>query len=1789
MRKIISIVLIFTLIFQFNTVSVLAEELNKKEVENINESNDTIKETSVLESLEFSSDTVKVGQALEITVKLTKEIEGISRVNAGLNIGNDYQQIELQPTETKGIYKFYLDIKEEMRYRKITISYLELNYSSGDYEYINCNDIETLAKVVDENGQYDNDAPILNSISFSKDTVKVGEKLDILVNVTDDLSGISYITGYLRIGDKYEYINFEPTDKKEIYKYTLEITESMKWCKILPSNLVLMDNTGNNNVLYEFDKDVFCKVLDENGDFDEEAPILNNINFNPNEVKVGDNLEITFDVYDNLSGIKYMYCYYYIGNEWRSVDVYKDKNNQYKMQIPITEDMIYKTIRFSYINIEDNTGNSIGYQQEELEKYTINVLDKNGQADNENPQINSITANKESLKVGEELILSVDVTDDTKIKNVYGEIYIGSSFNRVDFIYDETTEKYIYKLTVTKELEYKNITVQSIGAVDISGKNSYLYNYSGEYLKPIKIIDENGVNDDIAPTFNSISFNKNTIKVGDKLSILVSATDQLSGVSSVRGNLLIGNESRYVTFEPAEESGTYRYTLEIEESMKYCKIILDYLNISDRAGNTSHINVDELGFESCRVEDENNKIDDVEPILNSIKFNSKDIKVGDTLELTFDVSDNLSGVSCVEIMYSFGNGWYDHSYGDTIYKNEDNEYKLQIPVTEEMEYKNFIIRSIRIKDNAGNIKEFREDELTEYTIEVADKDGNFDTEDPKLNSITVDKTSVKVGEKFTITIDASDDTAIQRVIVGMRAGSDWRSLNFDYDENTGKYIAKVVATEEMKYQTLKIVEIIIEDKSSKKIQLMNYNNEYLEDIEITDESGLVDNEAPIFNGVSFSKEVLKVGEKLDILVNVTDDLSGIKYVSGNIRAGKEYIYVNFEPTENSGVYKYTLDITEDMKYYKISVDNLNIGDSAGNYTYVSKSEIKVFSKVVDENGKFDETAPKINSIKFSSEEVKVGDVLEVLFDVSDDLSGVSYIEVMYAIGSSYYSDTVYKNNNGEFKNLVYIQDYMLYNTLKINSIDVFDNSGNKLECRKSNSNGLLNTTIKITDESGMIDTKSPELVKFELKTNNPKVGENLEISIDAKDDVSGVKNIFLNGYVENYQGEDTLYIDLRYDETSKKYKGSLKILEYMKYKNIRFNVGIYDNSGRLSYYNHDELDIGNVTVTDTNGKVDNYSPIFKEISISKDKVNVGDKIDIIVDAIDNESGIESVEIKYSIFGYTYDSLSLKYDETIKKYKGTITASKDALYKMYTIDEIEITDKANNSIFKVFHNPYKIYVTDGTGKIDVDLPEVKNITVSKNEASVGEKIKVSLEASDKTSNIKSVIYEYSVDGKYKEVNLLYNSSTKKYEAEISIDESMKGKTILPERIIVLDDFENRTVKYDWNLQNLIVKVKGGSGQVEDTEGPKLLEINIDKNVVKPYEKVKISVDATDVSGVRWVEVDLNYTSLSLNYNETTKKYEGYIDIDEYEIYKKYKVKSITLTDNKYNRTYLYEKDFGDVSFIVSDFDGKVDNTKPVLKEWSIYKNKFTWNESPIIKVEFSDDLSGVYKVKIKAKNSYGSKTYSGEAYIHSKEKNVAYISLDGLSNSLVNEKILIEEITLIDFATNESVYTSDKYDFSKLTFIKGNYLEQEKVNVRVNSVYIGDETITGTVNLKNIGLRIYSNSSKVQILQEVISDSNGKFEFNISPNYIFENYIIEAYDIQTSEVLGYDYVRVNKSVDINGDGVVDIQDLAQAALNYNDEMPVKGMLDEKLEKIYKADINGDLRVDIFDLILISKKI
>ena len=249
---------------------------------------------------------------------------------------------------------------------------------------------------------------------------------------------------------------------------------------------------------------------------------VKNINFNKNELRIGETLEVYVDI-EKLDNASSVYAqFWFPGNPLYYELKYNEKLGLYTANIKIEESFKYKTLDLIAIEIRNAGGNNIEYQS----NLCVTILDEKGIADNEKPIINSININKNEIMVGELLEILVDAIDDASgIKEIKSSIYVNGQYEELRFSYDEAKKIYKSYFEITEDLKYKTIRLNNVVVTDNADKS-----ITWEEGIDISVLQDNGGKDHIKPIVKSVNFDKGEYKVGDFLKLYVDTYDNESGI-----------------------------------------------------------------------------------------------------------------------------------------------------------------------------------------------------------------------------------------------------------------------------------------------------------------------------------------------------------------------------------------------------------------------------------------------------------------------------------------------------------------------------------------------------------------------------------------------------------------------------------------------------------------------------------------------------------------------------------------------------------------------------------------------------------------------------------------------------------------------------------------------------------------------------------------------------------------------------------------------------------------------------------------------------------------------------------------------------------------------------------------------------------------------------------------------------------------------------------------------------------------------------------------------------------
>jgi hypothetical protein len=378
-------------------------------------------------------------------------------------------------------------------------------------------------------------------------------------------------------------------------------------------------------------------------------------------------------------------------------------------------------------------------------------------------------------------------------------------------------------------------------------------------------------------------------------------------------------------------------------------------------------------------------------------------------------------------------------------------------------------------------------------------------------------------------------------------------------------------------------------------------------------------------------------------------------------------------------------------------------------------------------------------------------------------------------------------------------------------------------------------------------------------------------------------------------------------------------------------------------------------------------------------------------------------------------------------------------------------------------PFKTYAAS-----DTTPPTFNKLSVYPQEVTAGETVHLVADVTDDLSGVMKVNVGYrSTQSKYlKNVELTLNKEKGTFEGSFKIESNDASGDWIVDVIYLRDNQDNTIYIYHgepgskgseqvyMDLSPYTVTVKGNQA---DTTPPKLINLSVTPNEVTAGETVKFLADVVDdLSGV--LKMSISYKTaagtykdvpLSLNKNG---QFEAELEISPYDVSGEWKVDHIYLSDQEFNRYFIYPlldgKEGSGLNYEYRDLTPYsitvkgaylYDKTPPTLGALSITPKEVTLGESVTISADVKDDLSGVGAVSM----IYHSPDAFNKKHIQLfyNEKTGKYEGSLGVTKYDAPGEWKLNEIYLIDKQNNaytishlsgDKVYRGTNYEYRDLS-------------------------------------------------------------------------------------------------------------------------------------------------------------
>lgn len=993
-------------------------------------------------------------------------------------------------------------------------------------------------------------APIISNVALSNTELSAGNIVSITADFSDETpEGSTIYAQFTYVDGSWGAMGIPMYLDLTTGQLTANVGfNEYMWNGVYAFTMITATDGAGNTVEYPLEELTF--TVTGGVDRDTTAPEISNVTISQYEVQPGDVIYISADIDDAslyMNVFSYLYYSYVDGSNSNQVALYyNNENGKLEGTINITEETPNGIWKLNSLSASDAQGNWAEVSLIDLTYIVSGGLEQ----DLTPPVISNISIVDSQLSLGEELIITADITDETPIGSFVQLRFKHQDyddFNNINLYYNQTTGKLEGSIFIISAIRSGTWNLYEIYAYD-GFTNSVTMETSG-----VSFYVENGyINDTTAPIILGVSLSQSELSPGDVLTITTEISDET--LNGSYGYVYLKFDNTYyvkqVNLNYNYLSGKLEGTIEITNSMWNGLWHLNYMNVYDGAGNSTFI---ESVGQSFSVSGSNDP-DVVAPVVTNIMLSQTNVQPGDTINLTADIDDLSKQGSWAQLEFTYQGNYNEYSWLSLSYNAESDKLEGSFTVPDTMYNGIWNISRVFTGDGASNYGSF---DLSNISITVSGgKD--YDYVPPMLSNLTLSKTDLIPGDVLLITVDIDDESL---------EGS-YGFLYYNYNNNLNyQYISMNFNSESRKLEgTLEITDLTMNGK---------WNFLYLSAFDSKGNTSTLglggtgasfnvsggtepDLTPPVVSNVTISQNEAQPGDVIYLSADIEDQsiLNSRGQVALKLRGSNylQWIFMNYN--QSSGKLEGSISIDYSISNGIWDFEYFYGIDGVGNYTSLVINDLNI---TITGSSEPDLSSPEISEITLSKLEVNVGDELVITAKVNDERLDNIFGTVFISSQDGRDGRVIVMQYNSETSILsgsIMIDEFMSRGTWNIESFQVTDYYQNETNLTSLDFPFMVNTSVDP-------ETVRPNVV---LSKDLVKNGDRLNITVD----ISGrdyLKDAYGNVEVYMPLTNETYYVSLMYDSSIESLVASFDIPEYSTDGEWFINkIGLYDGTNHQFYY-----------------------------------------------------------------------------------------------------------------------------------------------------------------------------------------------------------------------------------------------------------------------------------------------------------------------------------------------------------------------------------------------------------------------------------------------------------------------------------------------------------------------------------------------------------------------------------------------------------------------------------------------
>ncbi|OTW87007.1 S-layer homology domain-containing protein (plasmid) [Bacillus thuringiensis serovar fukuokaensis] len=269
-----------------------------------------------------------------------------------------------------------------------------------------------------------------------------------------------------------------------------------------------------------------------------------------------------------------------------------------------------------------------------------------------------------------------------------------------------------------------------------------------------------------------------------------------------------------------------------------------------------------------------NPVDLLPPTLKKVEVEKQTYKAGETVQVSIEAEDDVSGVSYAYVAIKGATG--EEKEVAATYNEKSNKWIADIPLSSYANPGEYVVKTVLLYDNANHAKVYwgGKDFNVHFKVEnntVADQSP------PTLKKIEIEKQTYKAGETVQVSIEAEDDVSgVSYAYVAIKgATGEEKEVAATYNEKSNKWIADIPLSSYANPGEYVVKTVLLYDNA-------NHAKVYWggQDFNIhfkVENDRVVDQLPPALKNIGVEKQIYKAGETVQVSIEAEDDVSGVSY------------------------------------------------------------------------------------------------------------------------------------------------------------------------------------------------------------------------------------------------------------------------------------------------------------------------------------------------------------------------------------------------------------------------------------------------------------------------------------------------------------------------------------------------------------------------------------------------------------------------------------------------------------------------------------------------------------------------------------------------------------------------------------------------------------------------------------------------------------------------------------------------------------------------------------------------